>query len=539
MKIAIAQINPTIGDYKGNSSKIEDFSEKARALGCDLVVFPEMSILGYPPRDLLERSDFVCAGLDTLASLISSIKGIGVVLGFVDRVDVNLFNSAVLFEDGKIIRKTSKQLLPNYDVFDEKRYFCAGSPLSAFDYKGTKLGITICEDIWNDKDLFPKSMYDVNPVSQLAESGADLMINISASPYNTGKEDIRCGILKSIAENYGMNIVYANQVGGNDSLLFDGMSMAFDKSGNLVARASDFEEDLVCVDFAEGKGDIHPVSENESASVFKALSCGVRDYVRKCGFSKAVIGLSGGIDSALVAAVAADALGPENVLTVFMPSEFTDNDNFDDTDQLAVNLGTERRIMPIKPLFEAFISAHGNLDPDNPGITEQNLQARIRGVILMAISNKENRILLTTGNKSEMATGYCTLYGDMNGGLAVISDVFKTRVYEICRHLNTERELIPQRIIDKAPSAELKHDQKDQDDLPEYDLLDMILKLAVEEYKGIDEIVAAGFDRKVTEDVMRRIMNNEYKRQQAPPGLRVTTKAFGLGRRFPIAHRFR
>ncbi|WP_027357687.1 NAD+ synthase [Desulforegula conservatrix] len=539
MKIAIAQINPTIGDFKGNALKIVEFSEKALIMGCNLVVFPEMALLGYPPRDLLERSDFVDANIEALEKLVSRIKGIGVVLGFVDRKEKDLFNAAVLFEDGKIIKKAYKQLLPNYDVFDEKRYFHSGGPYSAFLYKGVSMGLTICEDIWNDKDYFQTSMYSVNPVSQLAETGASLMINISASPYNTGKEDLRKEILKNIAGTYGMNIVYANQVGGNDSLLFDGMSMAFDVSGRMLSRASDFEEDIVCVDFAAGEGEIHSVSENESSSVFKALSCGVRDYVRKCGFSKAVIGLSGGIDSAIVAAVAADALGPENVLTVFMPSEYTDKDNFEDTEKLAANLGTERRIMPIKPLFEAFLTAHGNLDPENPGITEQNLQARIRGVILMAISNKENRILLTTGNKSEMATGYCTLYGDMNGGLAVISDVFKTKVYEICNDLNKNGEIIPQRIIDKAPSAELKHDQKDQDDLPEYDLLDKILKLAVEEFKGIDEIVEAGYDRKITEDVMRRIMNNEYKRQQAPPGLRVTTKAFGLGRRFPIAHRFR
>lgn len=539
MKIAIAQINPTIGDFKGNALKIVEFSEKALTMGCDLVVFPEMALLGYPPRDLLERADFVDANIEALEKLVSRIKGIGVVLGFVDRKEKDLFNAAVLFEDGKIIKKAYKQLLPNYDVFDEKRYFHAGGPYSAFLYKGVSMGLTICEDIWNDKDYFQTSMYSVNPVSQLAETGASLMINISASPYNTGKEDLRIEILKNIAGTYGMNIVYANQVGGNDSLLFDGMSMAFDVSGRMLARASDFEEDIVCVYFAAGEGEIHAVSENESSSVFKALSCGVRDYVRKCGFSKAVIGLSGGIDSAIVAAVAADALGSENVLTVFMPSEYTDKDNFEDTEKLAENLGTERRIMPIKPLFEAFLTAHGNLDPENPGITEQNLQARIRGVILMAISNKENRILLTTGNKSEMATGYCTLYGDMNGGLAVISDVFKTKVYEICNDLNKNGEIIPQRIIDKAPSAELKHDQKDQDDLPEYDLLDKILKLAVEEFKGIDEIVEAGYDRKITEDVMRRIMNNEYKRQQAPPGLRVTTKAFGLGRRFPIAHRFR
>lgn len=539
MKIAIAQINPTIGDYKNNSLKIVEFSEKALTLGCDLVVFPEMSILGYPPRDLLERSDFVDANIKALDRLVARIKGIGVILGFVDRVGGHLFNSAALFEGGKIIKKVSKQLLPNYDVFDEKRYFHPGSAYSSFMYKGTSLGITICEDIWNDKDYVPTTMYSVNPVSQLAESGASLLINISASPYNTGKEELRAGILRKIAESYGMNIIYSNQVGGNDSLLFDGMSMALDSSGRLLAKASDFEEDIVCVDFAASEGDLHPVSENEPASIFKALSCGVRDYVRKCGFSKAVIGLSGGIDSALVAAVAVDALGPENVLTVFMPSEFTDEDNFEDTERLSRNLGTELRTMPIKPLFEAFLTAHGNLDPHNPGITEQNLQARIRGVILMAISNKENRILLTTGNKSEMATGYCTLYGDMNGGLAVISDVFKTRVYEICNHLNSKKEVIPQRIIDKAPSAELKHDQKDQDDLPEYELLDRILKLAVEDFKGTDEIVSAGFDRKITEDVMRRIMNNEYKRQQAPPGLRVTTKAFGLGRRFPIAHRFR
>jgi NAD+ synthetase len=548
MKIAIAQINPVIGDFEYNLNRIKHYAGKALAASCDLVVFPEMAVSGYPPRDLLEKRDFVEKNLESLSILISEIKGIGVICGFVDKnpddEGKRLLNSAVLFENGKTLQKVSKRLLPTYDVFDESRYFEAGTECKACHYRGEKLGITICEDAWNDKYILKKRIYHTDPVDLLAQDGAKIIINISASPYHAGKQAFRSEMFGAIARKYKADFIFANQVGGNDSILFDGTSAAFDRQGKIKALAKDFEEDIVFYDNENKSGgltqeNIHPVSGSDAESVLKALIVGTRDYVTKCGFSKVVLGLSGGIDSALTAYIAAKALGPENVLTVFMPSAYTSKENYEDTEKLAGNIGTGYEVIPIDGIFGEFVRL---LSPshksEEPGITEQNLQARIRGTILMALSNREGRILLSTGNKSELAVGYCTLYGDMNGGLAVISDIPKTFVYELARFINREKEIIPENIIKKIPSAELKPNQTDQDDLPPYDLLDSILKGYIEELKGADELVSEGFDPETVKDVISKVDRNEYKRHQAAPGLKVTTKAFGYGRRYPLAQRY-
>lgn len=540
MKIALAQINPTIGDFEGNTDKMMRFIEKTKGLRCDLIIFSELVISGYPPRDLLERRDFLAADKAYLQKLVDSVAGIGVVCGCVtenpNQEGNPLFNSAVLFDEGKILHQAHKRLLPTYDVFDEERHFEPGREYSPFVYKGWKLGLTVCEDIWNDKDFFPRRPYPENPVSRIIEEGANLVINISASPYFAGKREFKWDMLASIARKYKVPLLYVNQVGGNDSLLFDGTSTAFDITGQLVARARDFEEDMVLFDTDTPKGDLHPVSGTELESVLKALTMGTRDYVHKCGFSKAVVGLSGGIDSALTACIAVQALGKENVLSVFMPSQYTSKENFEDTERLAKNLGIELVRLPISGIFEAFLKElHPVLKDVATEVTGQNIQARIRGTLLMALSNKLGSLLLATGNKSETAVGYCTLYGDMCGALAVISDVPKMMVYELARFINKDKEVIPSRILEKAPSAELKPDQKDQDDLPPYEKLDRVLKAYVEENKAPDEIIATGIDPSIVQDVVRRVDGNEYKRYQAPPGLKVTTKSFGCGRRYPMA----
>jgi NAD+ synthetase len=548
MKIAIAQINPVIGDFEYNLNRIKDYAGKALSASCDLVVFSELVVSGYPPRDLLEKKDFIEKNLEFLSILINEIKGIGVICGCVDKnpddEGKRLFNSAVLFENGKILQKVNKRLLPTYDVFDESRYFEAGSECKSCYYRGEKIGITICEDAWNDEYILKKRIYHMDPVDLLAQDGAGIIINISASPFHIGKKEFRWNMFSAIASKYKAAFIFANQVGGNDSILFDGISAAFDRHGKIRALARDFEEDIIFYDHEEKSGrfleeNMHSVSISDSESVLKALVMGTRDYVTKCGFSKVVLGLSGGIDSALTAFIAARALGPENVLTVFMPSVYTSKENYEDTKKLAENIGTRLELIPIDGLFGEFVRLITPSYKENePGITEQNLQARIRGTILMALSNREGRILLSTGNKSELAVGYCTLYGDMNGGLAVISDIPKTFVYELANFINREKEIIPASIIEKAPSAELKPDQTDQDDLPPYDVLDSILKGYIEELKGADDLVSQGFNPEIVEDVISRVDRNEYKRNQAAPGLKVTTKAFGYGRRFPLAQRY-
>ena len=548
MKIAIAQINPVIGDFEYNSSRIKHYADKAKAHSCDMVVFSELVISGYPPRDLLEKKDFIEANLSCLSRLVDEIRGIGVICGFVDKNPVDegkpLYNSAALFENGKILHRVNKRLLPTYDVFDESRYFEAGTECTPYRYKGEKIGITICEDVWNDKDIFQKRIYHINPVDLMVKGGASLLVNISASPFHVGKKEFRWDLFGAIAGKYKVPLIFANQAGGNDSILFDGTSAAFDRRGKIKALARDFEEDIIFYDSDEQTGitykdNIHPVSGPDVESVLKALIMGTRDYVVKCGFSKVVLGLSGGIDSALTAFIAAKALGSENVLSVFMPSGYTSADNFEDTKKLADNIGIGFEVIPVDGVFKEFIRL---LSPSfregEPDITEQNIQARIRGTILMALSNRQGRLLLSTGNKSELAVGYCTLYGDMNGGLAVISDIPKTEVYGLAHFINREEEIIPARIIEKAPSAELKPDQTDQDDLPPYEILDSILKGYIEDLKGAGELVKSGFDPKLVEDVISRVDRNEYKRHQAAPGLKVTTKAFGYGRRYPLAQRY-
>ncbi len=544
MKIALVQINTVIGDFERQCQRMCSCAAEAKDKGCDLVIFPELAICGYPPRDLLEQQAFIDANQSAMEFLINTITGIGVVAGFVapnpDDLGKALFNSAVLFEDGRVLYQINKQLLPTYDVFDEHRHFEPGQPNLPFAYKGRRLGLTICEDVWNDKDVFDHRLYAFDPVDRLAQAGMDLLINIAASPYHKGKIDFRDHMLSTIATKHKLPVVFVNQVGGNDQILFDGASTVFDEQGKIVSRACDFKEDMVVFDTDDDQGEIHPVSDGHVASVLNALVMGTHDYVTKCGFQKAVIGLSGGIDSALTAYVAQQALGSENVSTVFMPSKYTSAHNFEDTEALASNLGVPYTIIPIDDIFDQFVNKLvPGADPRQPGITEQNIQARIRGTLLMGISNRDGSLVLTTGNKSELAVGYCTLYGDMNGGLAVISDVPKTLVYEICRAINSNNEVIPQRIIDKPPSAELAPDQTDQDDLPPYEVIDPILEGYVEQAKSSSELVAAGFDARAVEEVIRRVDQNEYKRHQAAPGLKVTPKAFGEGRRYPLAKRFR
>ncbi len=543
MKVAIAQINPVVGDFDYNCRRIISYADRAREQSCDLVIFSELVVTGYPPRDLLEKKEFVAANLAAVERLISTIRGIGVICGFVDKNDEKqgnaLFNAAMLFEDGSVLHKARKRLLPDYDVFDERRYFEPGSACEAYPYKGRRIGLTICEDTWNDMDLFERRIYHTDPLARMIEAGTDLIVNISASPFHVGKREFRWHMLGAIAKKYRTPLIYANQTGGNDSVLFDGVSTAFDRNGRMVARAADFAEDLVTFDLDKGPGEMHPVSETPTESLLKALVMGTHDYVTKCGFSRAVVGLSGGIDSAVTAAVAVRALGRENVLTVFMPSQYTSQENYTDTRELADNLGVELIQIPIDGVFAEFLKLLAPaFKADSPEVTEQNIQARIRGTILMALSNRNGSLLLSTGNKSELAVGYCTLYGDMNGGLAVISDVPKTTVYELAHLINRHGEMIPPRIIRKAPSAELKPDQTDQDDLPPYEVLDRILKGYIEELKGPDEMAAMGIQPDLITDVITRVNRNEYKRHQAAPGLKVTSKAFGYGRRYPIAQRF-
>ncbi len=552
MKIALIQYNPVIGDFAANIAGITGWLDKARTAGCELAVLPELAISGYPPQDLLERPAFLDDQDRAFARLVAKAHtiGLGVICGLVTRnpgpMGKPLHNSGVLFSDGEVLFTTHKQLLPTYDVFDEARYFEPGLGNGTFRYKGLHLGLTICEDIWNDKSLFPHPLYATDPVGAMlaqAEGTVDLLINLAASPFNLGKGGIRRKIFVNLCQRHGLPLIYVNQVGGQDSLIFDGDSVALDKRGTVAARATRFKEDLVVIDTDTWQGQIHGApadAEQETAEVCEALVLGARDYVTKCGFSKVVIGLSGGVDSALTAAIASKALGPENVLGLALPSPYSSPGSLEDAEQLARNLGIDFTILPITTLFETFLATLAPIFAGaKPDVTEQNIQARIRGNLLMAIANKQGRLLLSTGNKSENAVGYCTLYGDMSGGLAVISDVPKQLVYALCRHLNRNQEIIPWRTIDKPPSAELAPNQRDEDDLPPYPVLDAILAAYLEEHRSIAEIVALGFTRPVVEDVVRRIRVNEYKRKQAPLGLKVTTKAFGQGRRYPTAEGYR
>jgi NAD+ synthetase len=550
MKIALIQTNPVIGDFPRNSGKILSWIEKAKAQGCDLAIFSELALSGYPPQDLLERPAFLADHDAAFERLLASCRGIGVICGIITRhtggTGKPLHNSAVLFEDGQVLFTGHKRLLPCYDVFDETRYFEPGQESGTISYKGKRLGITICEDIWNDKNVFQHQLYSVDPVGALlagASSKVDLLVNISASPFNLGKSRLKQKIFANICSKYQVPLAYVNQVGGQDSLIFDGDSILLDSHGNPVIRAARFAEELVVADLsslgAEPVG-APGLDSTEIEQVLDALVLGVRDYVGKCGFARVVIGLSGGVDSALTAAIAALALGADNVLGVALPSPYTSPESLEDAELLAVNLGIGFEIINISNIFLTILETLHPLFAEAPqDVTEQNIQARIRGNLLMALANKQGRLVLSTGNKSEMAVGYCTLYGDMSGGLAVISDVPKMMVYELCRLLNQEREIIPRRTLTKAPSAELAPDQKDEDDLPPYEILDPILKAYLEDNLTVTEIIAMGFDRQVVLDVVRRIRLNEYKRKQAPIGLKVTTKAFGYGRRYPTAENYR
>ncbi len=541
MRIALAQVNPTIGDFAGNFRLISEAALQARERGCELVVFPEMVTTGYPPRDLLEERFFVQRNLEGLARLVGSLRGIGVLLGYVERRQPGrpgrrLHNAALLFEDGKVLARARKALLPTYDVFDEARYFEPGRRLTSVSFHGLTLGLTICEDIWGEYEFSGQSLYRQDPVERLARRGVNLLINISASPYHLGKRELRHGLISRIARRHGFPVIYVNQVGGNDELIFDGNSLAVTAEGEPAAWAADFAPDLIVFDTEAAAGERHQVSGSPEEELARALTLGVRDYARKCGFSGALVGLSGGVDSSLVAALAVRALGRENVVGVLMPSPYTSRQSIEDATALAAGLAIRTLSVPITGIFSAYLE---ELAPAFAGraadTAEENIQARVRGNLLMALSNKFGHLLLSTGNKSEIAVGYCTLYGDMSGGLAVISDVPKTMVYRLARHLNREREVIPAPVLVRPPTAELRPGQTDQESLPPYEVLDPILKFYVEERLSPAEIAARGFDLGLVEEVVARVRRNEYKRWQAPPGLKVTTKAFGLGRRYPIA----
>jgi len=540
MKISICQINPVIGDFRHNLSLIVEAAGKAAASGCKLAVFPELSLMGYPPRDLLEKPAFISANLKYLQDLSSAVEGIHILCGYVDRnpekTGKSFINSVALLKDGKVLHKGGKILLPSYDVFDETRYFEPAKKSLLFDIEGKKIGVTICEDIWNIGDIEEAPKYSQDPVADLKDRGIEILINISASPFTLNKSRLRMAVLKTIAHRHDIPIIYCNQAGGNDDLIFDGSSMVVDRSGRLILKAKEFEQDAVIWDTDKDYDEIKDYLHQEEESLFNGLIMGTRDYATKCGFKKVILGLSGGIDSSLVAVIAQRALGPENVMGISLPSPFTSDMSRECARELSKNLNIDFREIPITRIFESYkTSLSSSFKGMKEDVTEENIQARIRGNILMALSNKFNALLLTTGNKSETATGYCTLYGDMSGGLAVISDVPKTLCYRLAHYINRECEVIPEDIIARPPSAELRHDQKDQDTLPPYDVLDGIVEAVIEKNFSLDDIVAIGYDPVVVKDVMRRIVFNEHKRRQAAPGLKVTSKAFGYGRRYPIA----
>src|SRR6266567_4431006 len=559
MKIGFAQINPTVGDLRGNCDLIIGAYERLAAAGAELILTPELAITGYPPQDLVFKSRFVSENLAILEKLHSRVGEAALLVGFVDRNEGRgkpFHNAAALLERGKPLRKAHKSLLPTYDVFDEDRYFEPASRVEPVDVQGKKIGVTICEDIWTEHYL-PRPLYDVEPVGSLVEQGAEIIVNLSSSPFSLHKPAIRYEMVAGLARAHQRPICYCNLVGGNDQLVFDGNSFAVNSAGKLIARLAAFREDEKIVDtdstatieFREGK---------PPAELFAALSLGVRDYFRKCNFHSAVVGLSGGVDSAVTAVIAVDALGAENVTGVSMPSPYSSRGSIDDARALARNLGIKFLDIPITDAFRDFKSQFKEIFkglPENE--TEENMQPRLRAMTLMALSNKFGHLLLTTGNKSELAVGYCTLYGDMAGGLAVISDVPKTMVYELARWINSDyssrgggtsairtdsprgaREIIPKSIIEKPPSAELKPDQKDQDVLPPYEILDEILRLYIEDNLSARDIINHGFDENTVRWVQRRVDLNEYKREQAAPGLKVTSRAFGIGRRMPIAQKY-
>jgi NAD+ synthetase len=544
MNIGIAQINAVIGDFPGNAKRILAAYRECLDAGADLVVTPELSLVGYPPRDLVFKSRFVPQALQALDYLAGEVGVVPLVVGCVDHHDPAkpgkpFRNIAAWLEEGVVRHRVAKTLLPTYDVFDERRYFEPEEENLPVVWKGKRIGLTICEDIWTE-DFLQRPFYDRDPVGGLARAGIDLLLNLSASPFHLGKPAGRERMIAAVARSAGAPVVYANSVGGNDQLVFDGHSLVVGANGATLARFPGFRERCRVIDpFAPPVLGALAAEEDAPAQLYRALVLGLRDYASKCGFASVCLGLSGGIDSALTAVIAADALGPENVRGLTMPSPYSSGGSVDDSLALAANLGIRCDVVPISGPFAAVKAATAELFAGKPeDVTEENIQARLRGVLLMALSNKENHLLLTTGNKSELAVGYCTIYGDMCGGLAVISDLPKTQVYAVSRWVNRGREIIPWNTIEKPPSAELRPDQKDQDTLPPYETLDAILELYVERQLSADEIIGHGFDETTVRWIQRRVDLNEWKRHQAAPGLRVTSKAFGIGRRMPIVQRF-
>jgi len=543
MKIALGQINTTVGALDSNARKMLDYVAQAKGKA-DVILFPELAIPGYPPKDLLELSGFVEANVRTLNQFAEQIEGIQVIVGFAEPnrepSGKPCFNSAAIIRDRKIISVHRKSLLPTYDVFDEGRYFEPSSAQELVQMNGCPVGVTVCEDVWNDKDSFPRPLYHIDPLQIQVNMGAEYIMNISASPYHQEKWEERHKLLQNEARKYRKFVIYLNLVGGNDELIFDGRSVIFSPQGEVMARAKDFEEDLLIFDLNSKEPIIRSSSVSRIENVKKALVLGIRDYVSKCGFSKVHMGLSGGVDSAVTCALAVEALGPENVLGVLMPSQYSSDHSVTDAEALAKNLGIRHEIIPIKHVFDTY---RDDLRPifknAAEDVTEENLQARVRGNLLMALSNKYNLLLLSTGNKSELAVGYTTLYGDSCGGLAVISDVPKTMVYDLAKFINRDREIIPQNTITKPPSAELRPGQKDSDSLPQYEILDPILEAYIEDNLDVDQIVQrTKGDRELVRKILLMVDRAEYKRKQLPIGLKITSKAFGFGRRMPIAQRY-
>jgi len=544
MKIALCQINPIIGDIKGNKEKILIGYQKGIENEVDLVIFPELTITGYSPQDLIEKKEFRSIVKNTTKEIASQTSSVGLIFGTIteefDKVGTGLYNSAVLCYDGKIQFTQHKTLLPNYDVFDEVRYFESAKEVYVTEFKGEQLGISICEDIWNDADYWKQRRYYKDPVERLVDKGSTILINISASPYAYGRRKERYHMLSTLTKSNSLSLAYVCSVGGQTDLIFDGASMCFNSNGDLELMGKSYEEDFIIYDTIKKYEPILEVESSYEVEVLNALTLGVKDYVKKTGFKKILVGLSGGIDSALVTYIATNAVGKENVHVVMMPSIYSSEGSIKDSEELVENLGITSDKISIEPVFnktlEVLNPIFNNMEVD---LTEENLQARIRGLYLMALSNKFNYLLCTTGNKSEMAVGYATLYGDMSGAIGVIADVYKTEVYKIAKFINKEKEIIPNEIIEKAPSAELRHDQKDEDSLPSYDLLDKILKCYLEEYKEFSEIVKEIGQVEIVKQVLTLVDRNEFKRKQAAPSLRVTTKSFGYGRRFPIVQKWR
>jgi len=562
LKIGLLQLNSTVGDFAANRQKLLAGWEKARALGAEFVIAPELFLCGYPPRDLLLRADFVQAGLAALAETAESIGPIPLCVGYVDknpdRPGRALRNAAAVLQNGKIIWRTHKSLLPTYDVFDEDRYFEPARPVVPFEFNGRKLGITICEDIWNDEDFWPERLYRRDPIKELIAQGAEIILNLSASPWHDGKERTRLAMLQRVARDERVPLAQVNLAGANDELIFDGHSVALDARGEVIALGKGFAEDILVVDLENKSAPLAPALSPPGGErvakgrvrgfefppreqlLFAALSLGIRDYVRKCGFKSVIVGLSGGIDSALVAVLAAEALGADQVLGVSMPARYSSEGSLSDAGALAKKLGIRYEVLPIEPAFQSVETQLAKVFAGTqPNEAEENVQSRLRGVTLMALSNKFGALVLTTGNKSEMAVGYCTLYGDMCGALAVIADVFKTDIYKLARWINRERIVIPEASLTKPPSAELRPNQTDQDSLPPYEALDQILDAYVVKNLSREEIIRRGFDAAVVNDVINKVTFSEYKRRQAAPGLKVSPRAFGVGRRIPIAQRFR